>query len=41
LIGGGEAFGDVPADTLAQLIRDAMRDLLGGPQLRSPRTTTR
>jgi AcrR family transcriptional regulator len=32
LIGAGEAFGDVPAATLAQLVRDAMRDLLGGPQ---------
>jgi AcrR family transcriptional regulator len=32
LIGAGEAFGDVPAATLAQLTRDAMRDLLGGPQ---------
>jgi AcrR family transcriptional regulator len=32
LIGAGNAFGDVPAATLAQLIRDAMRDLLGGPQ---------
>jgi AcrR family transcriptional regulator len=31
LIAAGEAFGDVPADTLAQLVRDAMRDLLGGP----------
>jgi AcrR family transcriptional regulator len=28
---GGEAFGDVPAATLAQLVRDAMRDLLGQP----------
>jgi len=32
LIGAGEAFGDVPAATLAQLVRDAMRDLLGKPQ---------
>jgi AcrR family transcriptional regulator len=32
LIGAGEAFGDVPAATLAQLTRDAMRDLLGGPR---------
>jgi AcrR family transcriptional regulator len=32
LIGAGEAFGDVPAATLAQLVRDAMRDLLGEPR---------
>jgi AcrR family transcriptional regulator len=29
LIGAGEAFGDVPSATLAQLVRDAIRDLLG------------
>jgi AcrR family transcriptional regulator len=31
LIAGADAFGDVPAETLAQLTRDAVRDLLGGP----------
>jgi hypothetical protein len=32
LIGAGSAFGDVPAATLAGLLRDAMRDLLGEPR---------
>jgi AcrR family transcriptional regulator len=36
LIGAGAAFGDVPAATLAQLVREAMRDLLGAPQPESP-----
>ena len=31
LIGPGEAFGEVPSDELATLLRDAMRDLLGPP----------
>jgi hypothetical protein len=31
LIGPGEAFADVPTSELAQLLRDAMRDLLGTP----------
>jgi hypothetical protein len=31
-IGAGSAFGDVPAATLARLLRDAMRDLLGEPR---------
>jgi AcrR family transcriptional regulator len=29
LMGGGEMFGDVPATELANLVRDAVRDLLG------------
>jgi AcrR family transcriptional regulator len=33
LIGPGEAFADVPTSELAQLLRDAMRDLLGTPNL--------
>jgi AcrR family transcriptional regulator len=32
LIGAGEVFADVPAATLAQLTRDAVRDLLGAPR---------
>jgi AcrR family transcriptional regulator len=32
LIGPGEAFSDVPTSELAQLLRDAMRDLLGTPR---------
>jgi AcrR family transcriptional regulator len=31
LIGPGEAFSDVPSDELAQLLREAMGDLLGTP----------
>ena len=36
MIGAGDAFGDVPTTTLTQLLRDAMRDLLGQPQPTTP-----
>lgn len=36
LIGAGDAFGNVPTPTLTQLIRDAMRDLLGPPHTATP-----
>jgi AcrR family transcriptional regulator len=36
LIGPGEAFSDVPATELAQLLRDAMHDLLRAPNPVSP-----
>src|ERR1700722_10813154 len=32
LIGAGDVFGDVPTPVLTELLRDAMRDLLGQPQ---------
>jgi AcrR family transcriptional regulator len=35
LLGAVEAFGDAPPAELAQLVRDAMRDLLGPPQAAS------
>jgi AcrR family transcriptional regulator len=41
LIGPGEAFSDVPTSDLAELLRAAMRDLLGAPDTTTPGADSR